>query len=127
MGRGGLDKERATEVLAAHADRLIGQAIQPVSLTDEEREELAPLFCLAEQLYRNMRPVQASPAFVRSLGKELAHSARQQVALNRRGRKGLLIGAATVGSLVSIVSVVGAIIFVVARWRAHSHTRTAHA
>lgn len=127
MNRRVLGEGHAAEVLAAHADGLIGQVTQPVSVTEEEREELAPLFHLAERLHRDMQPVQPSAAFVRSLGQELARNARRQVALNRQVRKGLLIGAAAVGSLVSIASVVGAVIFVVVRWRTRSHTRAAPA
>jgi hypothetical protein len=124
-----MDKERTARLLAAHADRLIGQpeAMQQIAITDAERAELAPLFQLAEHLHQSMMPTQPSATFVRSLGKELVNNARRQMALTKRVRKGLLIGAAAVGSLVSIASVVGAIVFVVVRWRARSHARTAHA
>jgi uncharacterized protein YaaW (UPF0174 family) len=102
-----MDDERHTEeILAAHAEALLNQP--------GDRQ-------LAEQLQQSMPPVRPSAAFVHSLGKELAHSAKHQVAVARRMRRGVLIGAATVGSLVSIASVVGAIIYVISRLRARPH------
>jgi hypothetical protein len=122
----GSDQKRTSEALAAHADALIGrpEAMQRIDVPDEERVQMAPLFELAGQLKRSMPPVQPATAFVRSLGKELARTAKHQLAATRRMRRGVLIGAATVGSLVSIASVVGAIIFVVSRQRARSHVQT---
>lgn len=119
-------EERVVEALAAHAEALIGRqpATPPITLTDEERKELAPLFRLAEHLHRKMRPVQPSAAFVRTLGKELAKNAQRHVVLAKRKRKHLVIGAA-VGSLVSIASIVGTIVFIIVRWRARSHAHTA--
>jgi hypothetical protein len=118
-----MNKRRSDDILATHAERLFSQpeAMQQIAVGDEERSELAPLFTLAEQLYQSMPPVQPSAAFVRSLGKELAGSAKHQVATARRMRRGVLIGAATVGSLVSIASLVGAIVYIVSRLRARSH------
>jgi hypothetical protein len=124
-----MDKERAARLLAAHAEGLIGrrEAMQQTAITDAEREELGPLFHLAEHLHQSMTPIQPSAVFVRSMGRELVNNARRQVALTKRARKGLLIGAAAAGSLVSLASLIGAIVFVVVRWRARSHARTAHA
>lgn len=127
MGRQITDQERAAEALAAHAEGLIGrQQVTPaITLTDEEHEELAPLFRLAEHLHQTMQPVHPSAAFVRTLGKELAKNAQRQVVLAKRMRRRLVIGAAAVGSLVSIASLVGTIVFVIVRWRARSHAHTA--
>ena len=72
----------------------------------------------AERLQQSIRPVQPSTRFVRSLGKELVNSAQRQVVLAQRTRRGVLIGAAAVGSLVSIASIVGAIVYVISRSRA---------
>jgi hypothetical protein len=119
-----MDDERHTEeILAAHAEALLNQPgdRQQFRITDREQGQLNPLFTLAEQLQQSMPPVRPSAAFVHSLGKELAHSAKHQVAVARRMRRGVLIGAATVGSLVSIASVVGAIIYVISRLRARPH------
>ncbi len=113
-----MNKKRTVNALSIHADGLIGKSTdtQQINLTDVERSQLTPLFQLAERL-QNMPTVQPSPAFARSLGKELANNAKQQIVLTKRMRRGVLIGAATVGSLVSIASVVGAAVFVFVRWR----------
>ena len=120
-----MDEKRTAQVLSAHADGLAGrpEAVQQISLTDTERDQVVPLFQLAERLHQNMQPVQPSAAFVRSLGKELVNNAKHQVALAKRLRKAVLIGAAATGSLLSIASVVGAIVFVMVRWRERAHTR----
>lgn len=119
------DQARTAEILAAHADELIGRtgALRRLGVTDAELEEMAPLFRLAEQVQRSMPPVHPSAAFVRSLGQELVRSARAQAAATRRMRRGVVIGAAAVGSLVSIASVVGAVAFLIARSRARAHSQ----
>ncbi len=124
-----MNKKRMTEVLAAHAEGLTGrpEAIRRLNVTDEERDWLIPLFQLAKRLQQNMQPVQPSAAFVHSLGKELVNSAKHQIALTKRLRRAVMIGAAALGSLVSIASVVGAIVFVVLRLRARAQARTLHA
>lgn len=121
-------KKRAANVLIAHADEQIGrpEAMHSLEVTDAERAQLAPLFRVTERLRGTMVPVNPSAAFVRSLGKELANTAKHQIAVTRRMRRGVLIGAAAVGSLVSIASIVGAIVLVVVRLRARAQTRTAH-
>jgi hypothetical protein len=124
-----MDEKRATEVLSAHAEELLGrpQAMRQASPTSQEISQLAPLFQLAEQVYRTMRPVQPSAVFVHSLGQELMDGAKRQVVLTKRLRRGVLIGAAAVGSLLSIASVIGAIIFVVVRLRERAQTRAIQA
>lgn len=124
-----MNKKRMTEVLAAHADGLTGrpEAIQRLNVTSEERSRLIPLFQLAEQLQQSMRSVQPSVAFVRSLGKELVDNARHQIAFTKRLRRAVMIGAAALGSLVSVASVIGAIVFIVARLRARAQARALQA
>jgi hypothetical protein len=121
-----MDKKRATEVLSAHAEELLGrpQAMRQVSPTREEISQLAPLFQLAEQVYGTMQPVQPSAAFVHSLGQELMDVAKRQVALTKRLRRAVLIGAAAVGSLLSIASVIGAVVFLIVRLRERAQART---
>ena len=119
-------EKRAVEAMSIHADGLIGKATgsQQFDLMSAEHSQLMPLFHLAERLHQNMPSVQPSPAFVRSLGKELADNARHQVVLTRRLRRAVLIGAAAVGSLVSIASLVGAAVFVIVRWRERAQARS---
>ena len=124
-----MNEERMAELLATHAEGLIGQreAIQQINMTDEEHGRLAPLFQLAERLQQSMQPIQPPADFVRSLGKGLVDNARHQIVLAKRLRRAVLIGAAALGSLLSIASVVGTIAFVVARLRARAQTRALHA
>ena len=81
-----MNKRPSDDILAAHVEELLSQPgiVQQIVVEDEESSELAPLFTLAEQLYQSMPPVQPSAAFVHSLGKELAGSAKHQVATARR-------------------------------------------
>ncbi|MDY6878567.1 MAG: hypothetical protein SWK90_20505 [Chloroflexota bacterium] len=124
-----MNKKRMTEVLAAHADGLVGrpEAIRRLNPTIGERNRLTPLFQLAEQLQQSMRPVQPSAVFVRSLGKELVDNARHRIVFTKRLRRTVMIGAAALGSLISVASAVGAILFVVARLRARAQARALHA
>lgn len=110
---------RADEILSAHTEALFGhpEEFLQAGLTDEEQDELVPLFTLAEQLQQSLPPIQPPAAFARSLGRELAGSAQHQIAAAQRLRRGVLIGAATVGSLVSIASVIGAIVYIISRLR----------
>ncbi|MFQ6100560.1 MAG: hypothetical protein ACE5OS_04920 [Anaerolineae bacterium] len=124
-----MNEERIVEVLAAHAEELTGRpgSMQQIGATEEERTWLAPLFQIAEQLYQSMQPVQPSATFVRSLRRELVDSAERQIALQKRLRRAAVIGAAAVGSLVSIASLVGAVVFVTARLRARAQARALQA
>ncbi len=114
-----MNEEKKATLLAVYVEGLAGQPeiVQQIELTEEERDHLAPLFQLSERLQQSLWPVQPSPAFVHSLGNELVNDARRQFALRKRTRRVMMIGAAAVGSFVSIVSVVGAIIFLMRRLR----------
>lgn len=120
------NERRVDDVLAAHAEALMGrqEIMEELHVTDSERAELASLFDLAEHLQESMPPVQPPSGFVHSLSRELARSAQHQVEAARRLRRSILIGAATVGSLISIASIVGAIILLVAHIRSRSRTST---
>lgn len=124
-----MNERRVAKVLAAYAEKLIGrpETMQQINITDEERDRLAPLFQLVEQLQQSMRPVQPSAAFVRSLGRELVDNAKRRTRVKKRLRRAVVIGAATLGSIVSIASVVGAIVFVVARLRARAQAQALQA
>jgi hypothetical protein len=97
--------------------------MRQVNPTREEIGQLTPLLRLAEQIYGTMQPVQPSAAFVHNLGKELMDGARRQVALTKRLRRAVLIGAAAIGSLLSIASVIGAVVFLIVRWRERAQAR----
>jgi hypothetical protein len=105
-----MDKQIEREILEAHADRLNaglrGLAAYPPMTSDQQRS-LEPLLQLAERLYEALVPVELSPAFVQSLGQELALAmARNQLSLVERYRKVILVAAATLGSALSLVGLV---------------------
>ena len=124
-----MNEKHVEKMLAVYTEGLIdpSAAVRQIDITDEERSRLAPLFQLGERLQYSMQPVQPSADFVRSLGKELVDHARRQVRLTKRLRRAALIGAAALGSLLSIASVVGAIVFVVVRLRARAQARAIQA
>jgi hypothetical protein len=124
-----MDNKRATEVLSAHAEQLLGrpQAMRQANPTDEELDQLSPLFQVAERVHETMQPVQPSAAFIHNLGQELIDGAKRQVALTKRLRRAVLIGAAAVGSLLSIASVIGAVVFLIVRLRERAQARTLQA
>jgi hypothetical protein len=76
-------------------------------MTSEQRRTLAPLLQLAERLAETLVTVEPSPLFVQKLGQELARAAsRSQLSLLERYRKAILVGAATLGSTLSVVGLV---------------------
>jgi hypothetical protein len=105
-----MDERIEREILAAHADRLNaglkGFAAYP-PMTSDQRRTLEPLLRLAERLCQALVPVEPSPAFVQGLGQELAQAAaRSQLSLVERYRKTILVTAATLGSVLSLVGLV---------------------
>jgi hypothetical protein len=116
-------------LLEAHADGLIGRSegMGRIDIADGEQADVAPLLRMAERLHQSMRYVQPRAGFLRSLKRELTDRPQQRVTVAKRPRRSILIGAAAVGSVVSIASVMGAILFLVPRLRARAHSRVAHA
>ena len=101
-----------TEILAAHADALSQKRVnrdmylRQVS-NSKQHEELESLLRLTEQLERTLVPVQPSPAFVKNLIRQLVVTSDKELARPARGyRRWMFIGAAAVGSLLSVVGIV---------------------
>jgi hypothetical protein len=124
-----MNEERRKRMLTTHPEQLTDEpeAVQWIDTNDEEKRRAAALLQLAERLQQSMQPVQPSTDFVRGLGRDLVDRARRQVRLANRLRRAALIGAATLGSLLSIASVVGAVVFVVVRLRARAQARAIQA
>lgn len=68
--------------------------------------EMRALVELAGQLRQAMGPVEPPTGFVRGLGRELVEAARRRREAIRRTRRGLLIGAAALGSTLSLIGLV---------------------
>jgi hypothetical protein len=117
------------EVLAAHADQLIGKqgdSQDYLNLFPAYRAELAPLLRVAERVKAALVPVAASPAFEAALRQDLLAAAvqrtkeREQTKSKRIAflrRREVLIGAA-VGSALSVLGILAALL-----WRQRSIAR----
>ena len=108
------------EVLAAHADQLIGDGAEGeeyLNLFPAYRAELTPLLRVAERIKTALVPVAPSPSFEAGLKQDLMAAAikraeeqeekRRVLFLRRRG---VLIGAAAVGSVLSVAGIVAALL-----------------
>jgi hypothetical protein len=116
-----MSEDVVVEVLAAHADYLIGNEVDSedyLRLLPAYRGELAPLLQIAEQVKTTLIPVTPSPAFEAGLKQDLVTAAiqrveersnKKQVSLLRR--RGVLIGAAAVGSALSVAGIVAALLW----------------
>jgi len=65
---------------------------------------------IASRLKEAMPPVEPSAAFVRSLGRELVEAARRRREDARSLRRRLVIGAAALGSVLSLAGLVALIV-----------------
>lgn len=120
-----MNEREGGEVLAAHVDRLLhGDTPSGGALTRHDRVQ--GLLSLAEQLHGILVPVQPDADFRRQLHRDLILEAQRrqsepEPSLFQQHRKGILIGAAAIGS---VASVVGVIIAFVLR---HRQGRATHA
>jgi hypothetical protein len=120
-----VDRREAGGILAAHDNQLNGPRASLRRLP--RKEQVQGLLELAEHLQGILVPVQADANFRRRLHGELILKAQRrqaapQAGLFRQHRKGILIGAAAVGS---VVSVLGVVIAFVLRHRHGRATRIA--
>jgi hypothetical protein len=106
------------EILSAHADLLKrdrGKGSDYLAMFPDYQEELGPLLETAERVKKVLEPVDPSPGFCQSLHDDLLVAAYRQPdegmpQLAPSHRKQILIGAAAVGSVVSLA---GALAYVV--------------
>lgn len=104
-----MDTKQEREVLAAHADSLVGgQDWSPSGFTRNDRVQ--GLLDLAEQLQGILVPVSSDAHFRRRLHGELLLEAQQrqsesEASVFYQHRKGILIGAAAIGSVASVAGV----------------------
>lgn len=117
-----------TEILAAHADHLVGSETSGedyLNLFPNYRAELAPLLRIAERVKAVLVPVTLSPAFETGLKQDLlvaairrAEEKRDQKQVSFLRRRSVLIGAAALGSALSVAGIVAALL-----WRQRSVAR----
>ena len=119
------------EILATHADKLnVGtdEEVEYLATLPERQDTLQPLLSLARKVKDALAPVEPESAFCENLRLSLLAAARQRLAsglslrtepqaegspkswrpvhLFRRHRKEILIGAAALGSAVSVAGIV---------------------
>jgi hypothetical protein len=105
-----METKQVREVLAAHADSLVDvRDGPPAGFTRNDR--IQGLLDLAEQLQGILVPVAPDAQYRRRLHGELLleaqrRQAESEVSLFQQHRKGILIGAAAIGSVASVVGVV---------------------
>jgi hypothetical protein len=106
-----MEEKVLVEILAAHADQLKkgqGRGNDYLAMFPGYEEELKPLLETAEKVKQVLEPVEPAPTFCQSLHEDLLAAGQRRLAgevpqLARSHRKQILIGAAAVGSAVSVV------------------------
>jgi hypothetical protein len=114
-----MNEQLMSEVLAAHADELLkGEAREAEYLArfPQYRGELEPLLLLARKTKEALSSVRPSEAFRNRLHQELVIAAQEELdapASTERPlwRRPWVIGAATLGSVISVASAVGVIAY----------------
>lgn len=114
------------EILSAHADQLKksrGKGSDYLAMFPDYQEELRPLLETAEKVKEVLKPVEPAPVFCQSLYEDLLAVGRRKPAeealqLARSHKKQILIGAAALGS---VVSVAGALAYLI---RSHTTAKT---
>ena len=109
------------EILATHADKLnagTNEEAEYLATLPEQQDTLQPLLALARKVKNALAPVEPNPAFRENLRLSLLAAAHQRsvsrlslkpqrpVHLFRSHRKEILIGAAALGSVVSVAGIV---------------------
>lgn len=121
-----MDTKEIREILANHADELVSPEARP-SRGFSRHDRVQGLLDLAEQVQGLLVPVEPDIDFRRRLHGDLVleaqrRQATQEVSPLVQHRKGILIGAAAVGS---VASVAGLVIALVLRQRHKGATRIA--
>jgi hypothetical protein len=121
-----METKQVREVLSAHADSLVGMTGgPPARFTRNDR--IQGLLDLAEELQGILVPVPPNTDYRRRLHGDLILEAQRrqsdtEVSVFQQHRKGILIGAAAVGSVASVAGVV--IAFMLRRGRGATHIAT---
>ena len=112
---------RITGSSATAMSRVSEHVREAIALAPEDARAMADL---AIRIGAAMRPVEPPANVVRSLRKELVKAAAKRQKEVRRVRRGLIIGAAALGSIASMVGVI--VTVVIWRRRTHGHARLVH-
>jgi hypothetical protein len=103
-------EKRPRETRVDCADALNREEVDPrdgLGRRPKQAEELDDLLLLAENLKETLVPVQPSPAFVKNLLQQLVAAHREELPRQRPSlRRWVVLGAAALGSVLSIVGLV---------------------
>ena len=110
-----MNRREAREILAMQADELIGLRTRPTGRLTRN-DQVQSLLDLAEHLQGVLVPVTPNTDYRRRLHGELLLEAQRREAkpepnMFQQHRKGILIGAAAVGSVASVVGVIVAFVW----------------
>ena len=106
-----MDKKQLKEILAAHADQLVGSSEPEASdpnQTGATDDELTALLDVAEQVKSTLRPITPNLDFESELKRELlttAHLRRAQGYVPPNPERDLLILAGVIGFLIGVLSI----------------------
>jgi hypothetical protein len=119
-----MDTREVVEILAAHADQMVDPNAEPPR-GFSRHAQVQGLLDLAEELQGILVPVAPDINFRRRLHGGLLLEAQQrqvepEVSLFRQHRRGIIIGAAAVGSVASVLGVVIAFVL------RHRHGKATH-
>ncbi|MCR4405457.1 MAG: hypothetical protein NUW24_00820 [Anaerolineae bacterium] len=90
-------------------------------MNSRTHEEWEPLLVVAEKVRASLLPVEPSPAFVQDLHRNLlAMASGKRLRTPLSARHGLLIGAAALGSALSVVGIIAYVV----RSRASAEAKT---
>jgi hypothetical protein len=112
-----MNPKQLKEILAAHADQLVGNQPKPEehgALSTEDEEELGSLLGVAEQVKSTLKPVTPTGKFETDLKRQLlttAHLRQVEGYTAPNPERDLLILIAVVGFVVSLASVLVALKF----------------
>ncbi len=102
-----MNRREVADILAVHADHLTSANAPPARLA--RHDQVQGLLDLAEHVQAILVPLEPDPHFRRRLHGELVLEAQRrqlgEPGLFEQHRKGILIGAAAVGSVASVVGV----------------------
>ena len=110
-----MSERRVPGSLSDHSKGLRGQ--KGGQRLAREPGDAVPVVGLAGRLSDVLQPVRPSAAFVSSLGRELVQDAAYRIEAWKKRRRSVTIVAAAVGTLLSVASLIGAVVYLTSRSR----------
>jgi len=119
-----MEEKMLREILALQANDLNAGEDDPqtyLAMVSGQQDELESLMTVAARVKQALLPVEPSSAFVRSLRRSLlAMTGRKRSGASLLAKRGLLIGAAALGSALSVAGIIAYVVYA----RANAGART---